>query len=270
MRGMIDYDLATRRQAHRRPRRRFHSVLARGEAGRVHPPPGAGQHVVVVAGRPRNDNQPAVQRHARAAEPSRPMGPARQDPAARAKAATRMSALRLTVKSIQRIASEDVEMRGKLLRKHDRVRWFISSANRDPEAFPDPETTDIARHPASTSRSSSGTHHCLGATLSACRETGSLQGTSRTFPQTAHNNARPGVYPSITFRSLEIPVNRLALVSHRVYAAPPPPLVRGFQRRYYRQPLTKWSHHAAEAARLGRPNGCRQRDVRNHRHKVSG
>ena len=51
------------------------------------------------------------------------------------------------VKSIQRIASEDVEMRGKLLRKNDRVRWFISSANRDPDSFPEAETFDIARHP---------------------------------------------------------------------------------------------------------------------------
>jgi cytochrome P450 len=57
----------------------------------------------------------------------------KQDPAGRAKAATE-ECLRYDspVKSIQRIASEDVEMRGKVLRKDDRVRWFISSANRDP------------------------------------------------------------------------------------------------------------------------------------------
>lgn len=36
------------------------------------------------------------------------------------------------VKSIQRIAAEDVEMRGeKVLKKDDRIRWIISSANRE-------------------------------------------------------------------------------------------------------------------------------------------
>jgi cytochrome P450 len=38
-------------------------------------------------------------------------------------------------------------MRGKLLKKDDRVRWFISSANRDPNMFEKPDTFDIARWP---------------------------------------------------------------------------------------------------------------------------
>ena len=49
------------------------------------------------------------------------------------------------VKSIQRIASKDVEMRGKVLRKGERIRWFISPANRDPEKFENPDTFDITR-----------------------------------------------------------------------------------------------------------------------------
>src|SRR5207248_6871954 len=64
----------------------------------------------------------------------------KQDPAGAAKLATE-ECLRYDspVKSIQRIASEDVEMRGKVLKKEDRVRWFISSANRDPNMFQKPE-----------------------------------------------------------------------------------------------------------------------------------
>ncbi len=50
-------------------------------------------------------------------------------------------------KSIQRIAAEDVELRGKPIRQGDRVRCFISSANRDPEMFEAPDTLDITRHP---------------------------------------------------------------------------------------------------------------------------
>src|SRR5207244_7780586 len=60
----------------------------------------------------------------------------KSDPAGAAKLATE-ECLRYDspVKSIQRIAAEDVEMRGKVLRKDDRVRWFISSAHRDPSMF---------------------------------------------------------------------------------------------------------------------------------------
>lgn len=50
-------------------------------------------------------------------------------------------------KSVQRIAVEDVELRGKPIRAGDRVRCFISSANRDPEMFEAPDTFDITRHP---------------------------------------------------------------------------------------------------------------------------
>src|SRR5262249_17053763 len=68
----------------------------------------------------------------------------KQDPGGWAKRATE-ECLRYDspVKSIQRIAAQDVELRGKVLHKDDRLRWFISSANRDPEVFAHPETFDI-------------------------------------------------------------------------------------------------------------------------------
>ena len=50
-------------------------------------------------------------------------------------------------KSVQRMAAEDVELRGKPIRQGDRVRCFISAANRDPEMFEAPDTFDITRHP---------------------------------------------------------------------------------------------------------------------------
>ena len=56
----------------------------------------------------------------------------KEDPAGRTRWATE-ECLRYDspVKSIQRIATQDVEMRGKVLGKADRIRWFMSSANRD-------------------------------------------------------------------------------------------------------------------------------------------
>ncbi len=63
------------------------------------------------------------------------------------------------VKSVQRVALEDVKMRGKVIRKDDRVRRFISSANRDPLMFPEPEKFDIARYPNPHVAIGSGIHH---------------------------------------------------------------------------------------------------------------
>ena len=69
------------------------------------------------------------------------------------------------VKSIERIATEDVELRGKTIRALDRVRWFIASANRDPERFTDPDRFDIGRTPNPHVGFGHGIHLCLGATV---------------------------------------------------------------------------------------------------------
>jgi cytochrome P450 len=128
----------------------------------------------------------------------------KQDPAGRAKAATE-ECLRYDspVKSIQRIASEDVELRGKVLRKADRVRWFISSANRDPDAFAEPETFDIARHPNQHVAFGSGTHHCLGATLARVEGQEVFKGLAERFPRLSVATDALEYQPSITFRSLK-------------------------------------------------------------------
>ena len=90
----------------------------------------------------------------------------KKDPAGAAKLATE-ECLRYDspVKSIQRIASEDVEMRGKMLKKNDRVRWFISSANRDPNMFEKPDIFDISRWPNQHVAFGAGIHLCIGNKL---------------------------------------------------------------------------------------------------------
>jgi cytochrome P450 len=128
----------------------------------------------------------------------------KQDPAGRMKAATE-ECLRYDspVKSIQRIASEDVEMRGKVLRKDDRVRWFISSANRDPETFPEAETFDIERHPNQHVAFGSGTHHCLGATLARVEGQEVFKALAERFPRLRVASDALEYQPSITFRSVK-------------------------------------------------------------------
>jgi cytochrome P450 len=128
----------------------------------------------------------------------------KEDPGGRAKQATE-ECLRYDspVVSIQRIAVEDVEMRGKVLRKDDRVRWFISSANRDPEAFPNPETFDIFRQPNQHVAFGSGTHHCLGATLARVEGQEVFKALAERFPNLRAETQDLEYQPSITFRSLK-------------------------------------------------------------------
>ena len=47
--------------------------------------------------------------------------------------------------ALARVAAADLEMAGKTIREGQRVFAFMNSANRDPEAFDDPERFDIGR-----------------------------------------------------------------------------------------------------------------------------
>ena len=47
--------------------------------------------------------------------------------------------------AVARVAAADLEMGGKTIREGQRVFAFVNSANRDPEAFEDPERFDIGR-----------------------------------------------------------------------------------------------------------------------------
>ena len=128
----------------------------------------------------------------------------KKDPAGLAKSATE-ECLRYDspVKSIQRIASEDVEMRGRVMRKNDRIRWFISSANRDPGAFANPTSFDITRHPNQHVAFGSGTHHCLGATLARVEGQEVFKALAERFPRLQAQTSNLEYQPSITFRSLK-------------------------------------------------------------------
>jgi cytochrome P450 len=128
----------------------------------------------------------------------------KQDPAGWAKRATE-ECLRYDapVKSIQRIAAQDVEMRGKVVHKDDRIRWFISSANRDPEVFTNPETFDISRDPNPHVAFGAGVHHCLGATLARLEGQEVFKALAERFPSLHVDSAELTYQPSITFRSLK-------------------------------------------------------------------
>lgn len=63
---------------------------------------------------------------------------------------------------IQRAALADVEIDGELIRAGEGVVLVLEAANRDPEAFEDPDRLDIHRNARSHVAFSYGPHHCLG------------------------------------------------------------------------------------------------------------
>ncbi len=106
------------------------------------------------------------------------------------------------VKSLQRLAAQAVEIRGKVIRHLDRVRWFIPSANRDPRQFPEPEKFDITRSPNPHVAFGSGIHHCLGAYLARLEGQEAFKALVQRFPSLHLETEELEYQPSITFRSL--------------------------------------------------------------------
>jgi pimeloyl-[acyl-carrier protein] synthase len=64
-----------------------------------------------------------------------------------------------------RLAPEDVELGGKLIRKRQAVIAVMGAANRDPERFPDPDRLDIGRRDNRHVAFAWASHFCFGAPL---------------------------------------------------------------------------------------------------------
>jgi cytochrome P450 len=64
-----------------------------------------------------------------------------------------------------RIARESIELRGRQIKPGQRVLCLLGAANRDPQAFPDPDRLDVSRAAANHLAFGRGVHYCLGAPL---------------------------------------------------------------------------------------------------------
>lgn len=127
----------------------------------------------------------------------------RRDPALAVRATEECLRYDPPVKSLQRLAAQEVELGGKAIQPLDRTRWFITAANRDPEKFPAPEQFDIMREPNLHIAFGSGIHHCLGATLARVEGQEAFKALGQRFP-TLHLATEELEYqPSIIFRSLK-------------------------------------------------------------------
>ena len=63
------------------------------------------------------------------------------------------------------VALDDVVVGQKTIRKGDTVTVILAAANRDPEAFPNPDQFDVGRTPNRHLAFSTGAHYCLGAMM---------------------------------------------------------------------------------------------------------
>jgi pimeloyl-[acyl-carrier protein] synthase len=94
-------------------------------------------------------------------------------------------------------------VRGMFMQNNDRIRWFISSANRDPNVFTAPERFDITRQPNPHVAFGNGVHHCLGATVARVEGQEVFKALAERFPDLQVATEQLDYQPSITFRSLK-------------------------------------------------------------------
>jgi len=89
------------------------------------------------------------------------------------------------VGAVGRIVAVDHEIRGKQLKKADRVFLMIGAANRDGAVFKDPDKFDIGRTPNPHLTFGGGLHFCLGAPLARLEIKLALAEMIRRYPNMA-------------------------------------------------------------------------------------
>ena len=125
-----------------------------------------------------------------------------------------------------RYVIEDVEVGGKLAKADSRVALLIGGANRDPEAFSDPDTLDVTREDAGNISFGRGIHHCLGAPLARLEARIAFEVLLERFDDIQFGARDPVYKPNIVLRGLrEFPI-RVHHRSGRSFAgAAPEPVV---------------------------------------------
>ena len=95
-----------------------------------------------------------------------------------------------------RHAGQDVVLRGTAVNAGQSMVLLIGGANRDPEAYPDPDRYDILRESSVDHLAfSAGIHYCLGAPLARLEATIAVRSLAERFPDLARSGParrRPG------------------------------------------------------------------------------
>jgi len=89
----------------------------------------------------------------------------RRDPSAIIGSVEELLRYETPVQRGERVATDDIELRGRRIRKGQRVFLMVAAANRDESQFPEPDRLDVRRHPNRHMAFGFGIHFCVGAIL---------------------------------------------------------------------------------------------------------
>lgn len=106
-----------------------------------------------------------------------------------------------------RVATEDIELHGKLIRTNDWVVGVLSSANRDERVFPNAEQFDITRNPNPHLTFGAGTHGCLGRHLARLELATFFPKVLRAFPDMTISEAPTWIADSNVVGFSTLPVD---------------------------------------------------------------
>lgn len=125
-----------------------------------------------------------------------------EDPALAAGAVEETLRFDPPVQLTSRVAHEDVEVGGRLLRKGSWVIPILAAAGRDPKVFDQPDRYDITRADASNHLAfSSGIHYCVGSSLARLEATIVLRVIAERMP-TLRLNGKAPIRPSRVIRGV--------------------------------------------------------------------
>jgi cytochrome P450 len=102
--------------------------------------------------------------------------------------------------SIPRIAIRELELSGVTIPEGADLRPVHGAANRDPDAFPDPDRFDPARNTSLMVTFGHGVHHCLGVNVARMECAVVFTQIRKALPDLALPEP-PVLHPSITLRS---------------------------------------------------------------------
>jgi pimeloyl-[acyl-carrier protein] synthase len=111
------------------------------------------------------------------------------------------------VQMTTRLAMEDLEVAGVTIPRGANVYLVLGSANRDPEAFPNPDQLDIRRDVGRIMSFGMGIHFCLGSPLARLEGELAFAALARELPGLELAGDRPAWRPGLILRGLrDLPV----------------------------------------------------------------
>ena len=101
-----------------------------------------------------------------------------------------------------RVAAQDVELGGKLVKRGQLVAQMLGAANRDPSIFPEPDRLDITRQSGRHIAFGYGIHFCIGAPLARIEADIAFNSLLRRFPALRLQDDEVDWREEIVFRGL--------------------------------------------------------------------